>query len=443
MILRMIFEHNLSRLLVPCLSFIGLIALPFGEANQDQSDSPRKCFRFTMIDSPNAESVDGSESHRFQNEQVWCYENLKHPEGSTFIFNADGPEVRPELSALVEANGTITHASLLAGELSYHKLRSTFNPLPVPRSAPLTNSGAFVREFKAETGMLSTSAQRSLEQLLSVSVPLEDISIRNEGLTSGSARADFKPWKGYWWPYKSGRLHMGESSPLAKYDRYVKARTGQSPGARQWEKENHKYDGTSWQGHCNGWAAASILRAEPKRSRYDSLSGVRFSVSDLKGLWSEKDKCVRLAFFGKRFNGRSGDNLKDIFARDFHNTIRYYIGQLGKPVAIDVMRGSGIMNNVASAYSMSLKKVGPNQYEAMTQLKIHKYDSARSDLPATAPAILQNFRYRLTVDENGEIIGSRWLSKNPDFLWVPLAPHSCFTSNPSVTEEWIQDILAL
>lgn len=407
------------------------------------------CYRITVANSPDAEGGDNAdtggnptlaESPVPAKEETWCYRALSSPADATFIYNFDNGVVRPELSAIVERDGTLTHASRLTGELTVHRLKSNYNPLPVPLTPP---PAAPKDDVSSRAPGMLEAADDVLSLLLREPATNEDISLQSEGDFSAFAKTDALPWRGYWWPYSSGKLHRGRGSPLAKYDRFVKARSGKNPGAQKWEKSHHKYTGIKWSGHCNGWAAAAILRPQPRTSLYDPASGTRFSISDLKGLLSEKDKCVKLAFFGRRYNGKRGDNLKDIHAREFHNTIRYYLGQLGKPIALDRIQGRGIDNNIISGYSMKIRRVGTRLFDVQTRLTIHRYDHGRINSPGVAPSYRKILKYRVWVDQDGQITKSRWLTSNPDFLWVPLAPNQCETSNPNVTEEWLQEILRL
>ena len=50
------------------------------------------------------------------------------------------------------------------------------------------------------------------------------------------------------------------------------------------------------------------------------------------------------------------------------------------------------------------------------------------------------YEYTLDVDGQGKPIGGTWLSKNPDFLWAPIAQKECgrenLVSNPGRQREW-------
>jgi hypothetical protein len=367
--------------------------------------------------------------------EVWCYRSVDFPAGSVYIYNADAERVRPELAMLVEPDGMITHGSLLADEITVHRVHSSqINPYTVPLQEP-TNVAPLLMYKDAP---FAESAERVFSFLFSESPEFEDLAIQVGHFT---ASADHKPWRGYWWPYKGQPLSGTSSSPLAKYDRFVQARTGANPGAAAWENSHHRYSGVWWEGHCNGWAGSSILRRQPSSTKTDARSGVSFTVADQKGILAEMDYCVSSAFFGNRY--RSGrDNISDIDAALFHRTITYYLGRLGKPIATDYRRDAVVDNHSFSGYSMDITQSGPQTYSVKTTLTMHKYDGSRSNTPGTAPTYSKTYRYTLREGANGSISGS-WAGDNPDFLWVPLSLTDCSKNNPGLNSARVNEILGL
>lgn len=391
------------------------------------------CYLFPVAGS--IEAPDDDEAKR----ETWCYEPIGD-RGETFIFNADEPIVRPELSAVVDLDGVITHTSLVAGVRSVHRVRATeFNPIPVPIEPP-KGVKPVASPHAAASNSQSFVADGALELLLTASPLIENLAA--PASQTVQEKAEIAPWRGYWWPYKSGRMHKGASSPLAKFDRYFAAR-GEKTSAQAWESENHVYSGIAWEGHCNGWAGSAILREEPRRARRDRKSGVTFSVSDLKGLLAEHDTCVKYSFFGKRYRGKEGDDLSDIRPALFHQTIRYYVGRLKKPIVMDHMQGRGIDNHVVSGYSMSMKRLSETRVSVTTTLNVHRYDKGPTDRPGRAPLYRRTYKYTLVYDKDGVITGGAWQSKNPDFFWVPLSVTPCRRANPEVTEVRLNEIFGL
>src|SRR5690606_15105934 len=246
--------------------------------------------------------------------------------------------------------------------------------------------------------------------------------------------------RGYWWPYKGAPLYGSANSPLSKYDRYVQAHTGSNPNSVSWERTNHRYKGVSWEGHCNGWAASAVLRAEPRVSRRDPVSGITFSVGDQKGLLAETDYCAKVAFFGTRYPKGS---RQDIFPDRFHKTLGYYISNLGKPVNLDYNSAGPVDNHVITGYSMNIQSTGTNVYTVTAKLTVHKYDSSSSAAPGMAPTYIRNYKYQLHTDSAGNILRGTWLTNNPDFLWVPLSPTECSSNNPRINSQMVLNILNL
>jgi hypothetical protein len=353
--------------------------------------------------------------------ETWCYWTL--PDAQTkMIYNADDKVVKPELSALVHADGSVIFGSLLKGEVSVHLLDGG-NPLPVSLDEPFRPSEMPLAPEPA----LEESAKEVLRFFLE-SRPESILFTLREGTHSVSVPVASLPWRGYWWPYASRRMANDRvNSPLAKYDRFVEARTGTNPGARDWELQNH-VSNVRWHGHCNGWAASSILRREPSATRVDPRSGIRFTVSDQKGLLAEEDMCVKYRFIGRRYNG-PGDDVWDIPADLFHKTIEEQIGFLRKPILMDYDRLEQVWNVVVSGYKMTMSRTGPGKWQVLTELTTHLFDNQMSDATGVAPTRLRTYRYELTTDHRGAVTSGRWLSTNPDFLWVPLSPATCEGSN--------------
>ncbi|MES2964263.1 MAG: hypothetical protein V4760_10260, partial [Bdellovibrionota bacterium] len=102
-----------------------LLSIMTIRANAEVFDTD--CYRIDTLDTPI-----GTDSE-VQRSEVWCYKQVANPRGSTLIFHVDSHgETRPELSMLVQRDGTLVHASLKKGAITVHRLRSTFNPLRVP-----------------------------------------------------------------------------------------------------------------------------------------------------------------------------------------------------------------------------------------------------------------------------------------------------------------------
>ncbi len=371
-----------------------------------------------------------NDSSAYRESEVWCYQSAAQ---GTFIFNADHKVTKAELAMLVRPDGTVTHGSLLAGKVTLHRTNGAdFNPFSVPLKEP-----SVLRVQREEHAVFDeAAAAATLRQLESHEGPEVDFILPQ---SPASSRASILPWRGFWWPYKGRWLQRG---PYAKFDRFVLAKTGVNPGAVAWEDRYHSYDGVWWEGHCNGWAAASVLRNEPREPRYDASTGIVFSVSDQKGYLTAIDYCANVAFFGERYRGR-GNNPYDIEPALFHKTLLYYIGNLHKPVAIDYRADAAVDNHVISAYRMRFEPVGTGSYIVTAYLTVHKYDGSLVEAPGTAPSYTRVYSYVLNTDARGVPVGGRWRGANPDFLWVPLSPTRCSSNNQNLKHEWVDAIMVL
>lgn len=390
------------------------------------------CYRIVSTETPFANQSE------HPSEKIWCWRDLPD-RGAKLVYRVDeAGETLPELSFVVERDGSITHVSLVQGRRTFHRVSGNYNPFPVPITPPESAERVLLPQSIGTTSVASSNG--ALEILTAQAPDFAEITIRASGTSSANVPAENLPWRGFWWPHSSGKLHRGEKSPTAKFDQFVRARTGSPSGARAWERRNHEYTGISWAGHCNGWAAAAILRPEPKEAITDPLTGITFTASDMKGLLSERDYCPEYLFFGTRYRGRARDNRADIRPVDFHNTIAYYLGVLKKPVLMDIKSDAPVENRVVSAYEMNVSQRGANSFRIATTLTIHTYDTKVTEEPGTAPSFTRTYTYDIQTDAEGHPVKGSWVSANPDFFWVPLAPGSCSDANPFVTERWIQAI---
>lgn len=391
-----------------------------------------QCYSIPSSDSPVALLKEDS----INSEEQWCYQKLAVDNNdSTLIFKIEeNHKISPELSLLKLKNGNIIHSSIEHGVRSIHRLQSTYNPFQVPLDPP--DSARPVSRPLTDEAVADT--ENIYHILSSAESTIEDLSVK-VGDYSGEVPENLIPWRGYWFPNTSGRLHDGPNSPMAKFDRMTLARTGLSAGAFQWETVNHGLTDLNWSGHCNGWAAASVMFPEPKVPWTDPFSGVTFTVSDLKGIYSEFSYCPKYVFFGTRNNGR-GQNPRDILPQDFHNTIVYYIGHLKKPVLMDYMPSPPIENRVISRYQMKIEALTKYTFRVDMTLTIHTYDDGKSEDTGIAKNFTRTYSYTLWTDKYGNAVDGKWLTPNPDFLWVPLTYGKCSDSNPAITWQWVQSI---
>jgi hypothetical protein len=159
------------------------------------------------------------------------------------------------------------------------------------------------------------------------------------------AKVNGSPWAGFWFPYLSG----GTSDADSKYERASGAQ-----GSVSWELSHHGsgLPGIqSWWGHCNGWAAASVLSREPRSPK--SVHDVSFSVGDQKSLLTEIGMEVTADFFGHRAdaNALSDPSFMDVYPDQFLLVLANYVGH-GFPVIMDRFTGDQVWNQPIAGYSI-------------------------------------------------------------------------------------------
>ncbi len=383
---------------------------------------------------------------------TWCYsDRFIDGQRALLIFNIDGQAVREEMSQLLELDSNrkiikTTHASLLKGEITIHSMDG--HPLDV---LPAPNSLLAARHIgKLSRTQLNENIVNSAEEIFTkFSVASKE---KNENyraaVTEGSVKAtvppEALPYAAYWWPHSGLPLAAGPFSPLGKYDLAIKARTGTDPGSVNWEREFHSLQHVPWGGHCNGWAASSVLYKEVEKPRWDAASKQVLFTSDFNGMLAEASFCVDWAFYGTR-NDSDKDDTLDISPDKFHKVLTYYIETLKKPIAFDRFSTKVIDNWVISGYESKITKdtTTPNTYLVTNIVTVHPYPrQIRDDIGPAAKEYI-TYKYKLQTDDQGEITDGKWLSKNPDFLWVPLSQSNCGRENPKIDPKRILELMKL
>jgi transglutaminase elicitor len=154
----------------------------------------------------------------------------------------------------------------------------------------------------------------------------------DEEVSSAAGEAQTQPWSGWWWPAcDAAPTLFAPNGPLDKYDQYVAATSGESPGTRDWERQELYVPGVPWAGHCNGFAAAALLEPEPT-DPVDVL-GMTFSVADLKGLLVDYH-------FGDAAAWSFGAD-GDLNPADFHRMLLAWLGAAGRGFVLTYDMGQG------------------------------------------------------------------------------------------------------
>jgi hypothetical protein len=144
----------------------------------------------------------------------------------------------------------------------------------------------------------------------------------NFTLEGGSQKA---AWSGYWWPmlYSRGFHLYDESGPFTPLLKYGQA-TGDM-NALAWEKRYKRVSDPSatWWGHCNGWAASTVLEDEPTRGV--RAGDIVLNTGEIKGLLAACHQGDPVDLFSGRPHWNGGDWTNDLRALTFHRALLYYM----------------------------------------------------------------------------------------------------------------------
>jgi hypothetical protein len=165
-------------------------------------------------------------------------------------------------------------------------------------------------------------------------------------------------WSGYWWPMLSTRgSHVydthGAFQPLQKYGLL----TGDY-APLQWERTyGYTTDPTAtWWGHCNGWAAASVLTPEPVRALKVRLKAgspvVDFNVGEIKGLLAVAHQASPADFFAGDRRDSGATHLTDLRAGPFHSALLHYLYERKEGVIFNITPKPEVWNFPCYAFRM-------------------------------------------------------------------------------------------
>lgn len=411
-----------------------------------------ECFEFKFKDSPDGAPIKSMNEKK----ETWCYKQVDSPKFQTMIFNFDGKKITENLGILVGKNGNFLFLDRLYGKARVvEQIGSSFNPYQIPLSLKDAEEIQDAKKFHLLlTEEQNTDIEKMIYKMTNSEKKIIDLS-NKPGIDFIDSEiqdeevylpADKLPTDGYWWPYREVPMANPENSPTKIYDLYVKTKTGQNPKATEWEQANHSLQNVYWGGHCNGWAASAILDGFYDKSLIFNPGAGNQSIiiepSKIQGMRTETGFCVKFAFYGKRYD-HAGDDLKDIAPDLFHKTIRYYLKELGKPVALDRIPNETVDTSIFSGYKITVDKEGPNKYFVTASLRTHYYSYAPVNTKKVATTKEIKYTYYLFTDNTGAIIRGQWdwNSPNPDFLWVPLEQMKCGRENPNMDSKYIDEMI--
>lgn len=276
-------------------------------------------------------------------------------------------------------------------------------------------------------------------------------------VVAGSARGEIKPapWSGDWWSRKKGFLVKGwnghRPSAFERYDQYVESRTGKNPGAHAWESnpKNTHYNpnAENWEGHCNGWSAASILYPEPVKRHI--RNNIVFDTSDQKGILAETCMNVYCSFYGNRYWGNDNDDIDDIYPNEFHRLLMENIATGKTAMICDTERGKQVWNFPIYKFKSEWDTSWFDDNKLKVKTTVYFVDDDVSPTYVGTKWFSTTYTYNLYLDDNGNVVDGKWTGSSkrnhPDFVWIPTAdapaPQNSIQENPCFDTKFVKEIV--
>jgi len=230
--------------------------------------------------------------------------------------------------------------------------------------------------------------------IISLLAVLSVMCLHTAVLQCSATEADYRPWSGWWWPFREGGLvtgsdYNGHPAPLEKYD-YVTSGTYSGPATQFGYGRYYDSGALPWEGMCFCWAGASILEKEPQHKGI--YKGMTFYVGDKKGLLTSLyDTPI---FYNHTINSPI----------DFHDILTNYIGCGRNPIIMDLGSAGEIWNHPVFKYALDYTTDGNIRH--YTAFIWYITDQVHPDYVGSA-AIQSVYKYYYVV-EGGKITESGW-----------------------------------
>jgi hypothetical protein len=191
----------------------------------------------------------------------------------------------------------------------------------------------------------------------------------------------------------------------------------------------------SWEGLCHGWAGASLNHPEPEAKVLTNPDGVEvyFGSADIKALvtYAYSKKLIRptesigLRCEGQAFSDNDDNCDNDLSALTFHAVMANKVGLRGQSFIMDIDRYNEVWNHPILSYESVIEKMtmaSRNSRTAIIRTKISYVDIIERNTwdKSNKPMVSYlTVKYRLDMDEHGNLTDSEWLSHDrPDFIWT-------------------------
>ena len=218
------------------------------------------------------------------------------------------------------------------------------------------------------------------------------------------------PWTGDWLPLNENNLvqgdrFMGYPGPLVKFQMAFPAELSENS---IFFEENYMFDpaAPNWYGHCDGWAAASILYDDPGEVIVD---GIKFFIPEVRALLT-----VSRADNGVLPLGNAGG----VSAKQFDSLLKNNIVN-NKSIIFDLAIGEEKWNYPVAGYEIFESTAGNGDTVYDVKLIFTQPISMIKQLEINFNPFFQaEYRYLKKLDGTFE-----WLSEeNPELAWLPREP---------------------
>lgn len=227
------------------------------------------------------------------------------------------------------------------------------------------------------------------------------------------------------------REKMRQLSPSEKYDLYMGRYDYPLKNEVDWMARQGKM---SWEGLCHGWAGASLNHEEPGPKTVTNPDGVviEFGSSDIKALLTYAYSKILIKpdqSLGKRCEYYSllddedyCDN--DLSALTFHAVLTNKIGLRGQSFIADMDRYKEVWNHPILSYETKILSRAKRKVTVQTLVTyVDVVEKNSWEKGAKQMVSYMTMTYELSLDEKGNMIDSKWISRErPDFIWTVTRP---------------------
>lgn len=295
-------------------------------------------------------------------------------------------------------------------------------------------------------------------------IPIDKLPLKSDVAISSR-----KPWSSWWYPKREDFLFAGENSPLGKYDAirklmYKRANQPAPGSALQYEQKSYNRNSAMWEGLCDAWAIASVIKPEPKKSvKFSSnFSSLTFSIADLKALLLKTFDAAdesNLRYYGQRFTGSANSWIyPDIFPEQFHRMMEDQLFTKKQPFIMDHDAGAEVWNIPVFKANYQMKVIAGEPDSVLVRTWIY---AAEPTLPndknfvGTRETIREynyvlkgkrNEKHELVVTSGYWIKGSNGVDSrrdHPDYLIRVIDPEKLVRKswNPEIETQVVDKIL--